>query len=227
MPPKKNKKTKTKSKRYSCDLCTEIDNPLMIHCDQCNTEYHLKCLGIEDFNKEEEWTCFECLKRDLSRPPKSMNQSMTNQTNDSKSQSNVVKSNGDKTETEVHTNRQDSHRTKVNDGHSADNLSQAQGSQHSTKLSKATRSSVSRRAQLDLERLEEERLLKEKRDKEYLDKKYKILCDDRTDKSDRSVSQRHSTDRSSYTKSGYENKMMMSNVQAHIMNNQSSVLVHP
>lgn len=44
----------------------------------------------------------------------------------------------------------------------------------STRISQATRPSVKRRTQLELDRLEEERLLKEKRDEEYLDNKYRI-----------------------------------------------------
>lgn len=196
MPPKKNKKTK--SKRYSCDMCTEIDNARMIQCDHCGSKYHLKCVNIQALDEKDGWMCFECLMKDLSRPPKSSNNDQTVQ-----SQSKPMdysKTRESQVDTERGVNGHQSHKSDVKVGHNTETQSQAHNSQKSVKNSQTTRSSVRRRTQLELDRLEEERQLKEKRDKEYLDSKYRILLEDRDNKSKGSGSERRSTDRSSFTR---------------------------
>lgn len=204
MAPKKNKKIKTKSKRYSCPICYEIDNARMIQCDYCEAKFHLKCVNIQALDENDEWMCFECLKKDLSRPPKSSSndksaQSLSKRTNDSTSK--CSQSDRRSRSTEHKSNKSD-----TQDGASSVTQGEARKTQQSEKNSRTTNSSERRRIQLELERLEEERQLKEKRDKEYLDKKYSLLMEERDNISVGTRSERRSTDRSSYTKEWIQNQ---------------------
>lgn len=154
----------------------------MIECDNCDAKFHLKCVKVYSLDENDQWNCSECVMRDVSRRP---------QSNDNSNPS-----------TEPKGSKKDSENRSGDEKHS-----ETRKSQKSEVKPQSVSSSVRRRTQLELERLEEERQLKEKRDGEYLDKKYQILQSDRHSSRSRSnASEIRNIDRTSLTREWVQNQ---------------------
>lgn len=56
--------------QVTCSLCASPSKPGedFVQCDECNLDFHFKCVGIKNIGVEDEWRCNNCVKKNATNP---------------------------------------------------------------------------------------------------------------------------------------------------------------